>query len=242
MKSFMLLLAFAGAAMLALNIGDFTGVHIKGEGSVEKTARNVGNFTSIDANSTVNVYITQSPTFKVEVETQRNIADIFETVVEGNTLYLRFKKGSNNVSYEKLNVYISMPTLERLDCSGTAEVVTTGKFEGSKLIIESSGASDIKITEGVYNSLSVGISGSGKFEILGGVINSADVDVSGAGDVYMEKVPAQKLNAEISGAGSIKCNVSESIEAHISGAGNIEYFGKPIIKAKTSGAGTINPL
>ncbi len=241
-------------------LGLFDGKRIKGTGAVERTSRDVKDFKSIDVMTSANVYVKQSATFKVEVEAQKNIEAVVETVVEEGTLKIKLKKGTWNLSFEKLNIYVEMPTVENLEISGSGDLTAETALTGDKITLDIVGSGNIMVEKGLTaKTLKIAIGGSGDIKvdnilvdelstkiagsgglILTGKADKADYHVSGSGDIDAKKLKSKAVEASVSGSGNISCNADESIDAHASGSGDISYSGNATaVKTKVSGSGNI---
>ena len=240
--------------------GLFDGKRIKGTGAVERTTREAKDFKSIDVQTSANVFVKQGTTFKVEVEAQKNIAELLETVVEDGTLKIKFKHGSWRLSFDKLNVYVEMPVVENLEISGSGDLTAETALTGDKIEVDITGSGNINIEKGLTaKTLKVGIGGSGDIKIEGievgelstkiagsgeltltGKADKAAYSVSGSGDVNASKLKSKAVEASVSGSGNISCNAEESLDAHASGSGDISYSGNATaVKTKVSGSGNI---
>jgi Putative auto-transporter adhesin, head GIN domain len=236
------------------------GNRITGKGAVERTTRDVKDFKSIDLATSANVFVKQGTAFKVEVEAQKNIAEVFETVVEDGVLKLKTKKGIWNLTYEKLNVYVEMPTVETLEISGSGDMMVETALSGDKMRLHISGSGNILAEKGVIvKALEIGLSGSGDVKASGisaselsteitgsggleltGTADKANYSISGSGDISAKNVKSKTVEAHISGSGSISCHADESLDAHASGSGDITYSGNATsVKSKASGSGSV---
>ncbi len=241
-------------------LGLFDGKRIKGTGAVERIERDVKDFKSIDVMTSANVFVKQSTTFKVEVEAQKNIAEVLETVVEDGTLKIKIKHGSWSLSFDKLNIYVEMPTVENLEISGSGDLTVETPLSGEKMSLDITGsgnmnvekgltaktleiriggAGDIKVDDIAVSELSTKIVGSGELKLTGKA-DKADYHVSGSGDIDAKKLKSKAVEASVSGSGNIICNADESLDAHTSGSGDISYSGNATaVKTKVSGSGNI---
>jgi predicted small secreted protein len=237
------------------------GKRITGKGAVERTTRDVKDFKSIDLATSANVFVKQSTAFKVEVETQKNIAEVFETVVENGVLKLKTKSGVWNLDYDKLNVYIEMPAVEGIKISGSGDIAVETALSSDKLTLHISGSGNILAEKGLATKsleisvggsggvkasgittgeLSAGITGSGGLE-LAGTADKAEYSVTGSGDISAKNVKSKTVQAHVSGSGDISCYADEAVDAHASGSGNISYSGNAAsVKSKASGSGSVS--
>ena len=211
---------------------------VKGEGPIEKFTRDAKGFKGIDIQASADVQLTQTNgDFKVVVETHKNIADIFETVVEGDILILKLKPGNNYVRYDKLVVYVDAPTFEKLIVSGSGNF-TGGTLKSETMFTEVSGSGNISIKDLTTKELKSALGGSGNITI-GGTTEKAVYEVSGSGDIDAKNTKAKDVKADLSGSGGVSCNAEVAFEGDVSGSGNIYYTGNPSVKSKVSGSGNI---
>ena len=95
---------------------------------------------------------------------------------------------------------------EGLEGSNGASEAELSGFNGERLTITASGATEIDGEDGRYAALAL--------------------NVSGAGDVDLRDVVATDARVTLSGAGEIKVGMNGGIlSGSLSGAGNIEYYG-----------------
>jgi Putative auto-transporter adhesin, head GIN domain len=211
---------------------------VRGEGNIITESRQVSGFKGVELAASGDVLIEKGSAFKVTVETQKNIAEILVTEVEGNVLKIYFKNNWGNVHYDKLIVHIEMPELEKLDLSGSGLIRTENAFEGDKLDMFLGGSGNIEVKQANYKNIDAQISGSGDIELAGNAVN-AEYEVSGSGGINSKDLKAKKVQAEITGSGGIDCFAETELEANITGSGNIEYGGTPSVKSRITGSGEV---
>lgn len=189
---------------------------IKGSGTSKTEQRNVTGFKRIDAGGAVNVEVEAQKDFSVSVEADDNLLQHIKTEVSGDTLKI-YSEGKISPS-AKMNVKISMPSIEGLDLSG---------------------ASDGKITNVHADSLELKVSGASEVSISGETKN-LEADASGASEINAENLKVEDGKIEASGASSATVSVANNLEAEASGASKISYAGEPKnIKQNASGASSI---
>jgi hypothetical protein len=236
------------------------GNRITGKGAVERTTRDVKDFKSIDLATSANVFVKQGTAFKVEVEAQKNIADVFETVVENGVLKLKTKSGVWNLTYEKLNVYVEMPTVEGINIGGSGDITAETALSGDKITLHISGSGNLMAEKGVTaKTLEIGLTGSGDVKAdgiatgelsaeisgsgglkLAGTADNATYSVTGSGDISAKNVKSKSVEAVISGSGDISCHADEALDAQASGSGSITYSGNATsVKSHASGSGSV---
>lgn len=237
------------------------GKRITGKGAVERTTRDLKDFKSIDLSTSADVFVKQGTAFKVEVEAQKNIAELFETVVENGVLILKLKSGTWNLSYDKLNVYVEMPSIEALNISSSGNITAETAISSDNITLRVSGSGNILADKGVTaKTVKIGVTGSGDIQASGistgdlateitgsgglelsGTADKADYSVTGSGNIAAKNVKSKTVNANITGSGDISCHADEAIDAHSGGSGDIKYSGNATsVKSKASGSGSVS--
>lgn len=240
--------------------GLFDTKRITGKGAMEKQDRDAKDFKGIDLMASADVIIKQGATYKVIVEGQQNILDILETVVDNGILSVKFKDGSWNLNFDKLNVYIETPSVSSIEISGSGNLTLESAFNADDLDIKLSGSGNIKTADGlIAKKINVEISGSGdikmgsttatelKAAILGsgnfdvkGTAEKATLTITGSGDIDAYDFMTKSTEAQSTGSGNIQCHATESLDAQIMGSGDIRYTGNPpSVKSKALGSGEI---
>lgn len=193
----------------------FTG--IKGSGTSKTEQRNLSGFKRVDASGATNVEIDAGKDFSVSVEADDNLLQHIKTEVSGDTLKV-YSEGKISPS-AKLNVKISMPSIEGLNLSGASDGKITN-VRADTLELEASGASDVTIS---------------------GEAKNLEANASGASEIDAENLKVGDGRIEASGASSATVSVANNLEAEASGASKIIYAGEPKnIKQNASGASSIS--
>ncbi|MDH5598218.1 MAG: DUF2807 domain-containing protein, partial [Cyclobacteriaceae bacterium] len=147
----------------------------------KKETRSVGSFTEISLSISANVYLTQGNTIRVELEGYEEELEEVITEVDGDRLKIKHEgKWFGGWKREKVNVYITMPTIEGLSVSGSGDITGKGKFKSKGLDISVSGSGDIDLDIETGN-VEVSISGSGDIK-LAGKSDFIEVRISGSGE------------------------------------------------------------
>lgn len=235
MKRFIIVLA---AFTLMFNACDEIFSSVRGEGPMVSETRSVKDFKGIELGASGDVYFKQAPEFKVVVETQKNIAEILETVVEGGVLKINFKNNIGNVSTDKLIIRVEAPSFERIDLSGSGNMTAENALTGSNLDIKLGGSGNISIKEATFSKIEADVTGSGNIDISG-TADSGDIGVTGSGNINAEKLKAKTVKASITGSGGIDCYAETDLDVSITGSGDVHYAGTPSVKMQVTGSGNV---
>ena len=208
----------------------------KGKGPVIERTLDVPSFEAIKLTFSGNIYLRQGSTQSVKVEGQENIINLLSTEVNDGLWKVKFTKNVRN--YDKLNVYVTVPSLKYVGISGSGNIRSEGNFSKlDNLEVHISGSGDIKF-EADAASITANVSGSGDIKMRGSA-DDVDIKISGSGNVNLNKLKARNGNIKISGSGDASVNTSENLTVKISGSGDVYYSGRPRIKSKVSGSGDI---
>jgi hypothetical protein len=153
----------------------------------------------------------------VTVSAPAGLADRVTTTVEGRTLIVGMKSGSNPF-HASPNLAIALPALLGFENNG-AGVVTIGGLSGGDLDLSNAGAASMTLT-GRVARLTIALDGTGKIDA--GALDAKDVTVenNGIGSIVVRASGALVMN--VNGIGSIRyAGTPAHIESHVNGVGSI---------------------
>lgn len=214
---------------------------IEGNGNIKKETRTASGYTAVSSGGAFDVDISYGNSGSISIEADENLLPYIETVVEGNELKLRTKKGYNIKTKNKMKVTVSLTKLTALRVSGSGNVRGDGNFSNDGTTdISISGSGDIKLSFDRFAALEIKISGSGSMKLKGKETSKISATISGSGNIDAYDVSANEVTAKVSGSGNVNVTATKSIDAAISGSGNVNYKGSVAdIKQKTSGSGKV---
>ena len=207
-------------------------------------ARTVGSFHAIRVSNAFDVYISQGVEDAVAISASKpEYKAKIITKVENGVLIIRFEDDKKfwrgwNSDRQKLKAYISIKKIDKLDISGACDVFFEEGLSAEELVVNLSGASDMK---GKIDAkkLIVDINGASDATISG---NAADlkVEASGASDFKGFDLVTNYCDARATGASSVNITVNKELSAHASGASSVRFKGEGLIRdIKTSGASNV---
>jgi len=230
-----------------------------------REVRKVGAFTRVSFGAPGKLYLRQGATQKVEVEGTKDFLEKLETRVDGDRLIIG-REGSwkdwgwNWDDDDRVNVYITMPTLEGLGVSGSGDLIAETKFTVADLDLKVSGSGSMKIEADASGDVDADVSGSGDIDLTGKCQNF-ESHVSGSGRVKMNETISRTAAFGVSGSGKIEASgtasevktsisgsgkllaadlVADKCDIRISGSGDVEINVKSELDAHISGSGTVN--
>lgn len=208
--------------VIIINLSACKKDRLTGNGKITSETRELTRFTGVNSSGVTDVKITYGATFKIVVKGSNNLLPYFKTRVTNNILYLGFENAT--VKDDDVEVEITMPSITKIDLSGSGEVELKGGFPAQ-------------------SNLSVSVSGSAEVDVENAMqVTRLYVAISGSGEVDFEEVNAKEADVNISGSGSIKFQVSDHLKAKISGSGKVYYKGSPVIQEEISGSGRLIKL
>lgn len=214
--------------------------------------------TGIDVSGCWQVVISQGTSTKAEITFPARLKDqlVFELQEDGE-LELGFRGDVRAKAGEKFTAVIVCSSLETVDMSGACTLEGSGKFTGSEmrfdlsgaakavfekgelsavntLKVEMSGASQLS-TQAMARKVDIDLSGASQLTITGSA-ESGNLEASGACKANLQEMTIRTMQVGLSGASKLNLNVSELIEGEISGASKVVYKGGATTRVDVSGA------
>jgi len=211
---------------------------VNGSGKEVNVARTVGAFSVLRLDSSVDVHARQGATPSVTVHADDNIEPMIETVVDGDALVVRMRKGTSFHSSHNVVVDVVFTSLTAAQQHGSGdlhiETLSSPRFESTI-----AGSGDLQIDHAQLGSFVLSIAGSGAVAISG-TADEARFGVAGSGDINARDFAARRVSVSISGSGDAHVNATEAIDARVAGSGDVTYSGHPHdVSRRVSGSGSI---
>ena len=226
------------AQAVTINLFNGDGNTISGSGKEVAVARQVGTFSTLRLDSSVDVRAHQGATPSVTVHADDNIEPLVETTTDGDTLVVRLKKGSSFRTHHKVVVDVVFTSLTAVQQRGSGDL-HIDRISGPKFESSISGSGDLNIENAQVGAFALSIAGSGDV-IISGSADEARFGIAGSGDINARNFPAKKVSVSISGSGDAQVNATEALEAKVAGSGDVTYSGRPKdVSRRVSGSGSI---
>jgi hypothetical protein len=216
------------------------GKRVHGDGNVQSDDRSVSAFKTLNLRLSADVYITIGDHAAVKLEGDDNLLKFIEVNQNGDEVTIRSRDGFNLVSSNDIKVYVTTPTLDRIEASGACNIESTNKITSSDgFDMRLSGAGNIKLDVDAPH-VSADLSGASNIT-LKGQTKDEHLDLSGAGNAHCYDLLAENTDVTISGFGSAEVYASVKLSASVSGAGDVNYKGNATdVEKHVSGAGSVN--
>lgn len=207
-------------------------------GPLTSEKRAVSDFNALAVSGGMKVKLRQGTQESVEVKAEANLLPLLETVVEGKTLHIRWKKGSSIRTKQSPTIEVTAIQLQALSTSGSGDIAAEG-LKSPQLAVAIAGSGDVGLASLEGDELTVKIAGSGDFKAHGGQVGKLRVSVSGSGDVRTMPLKADEVNVSIAGSGDAQVHAGKTLNVSIAGSGDVAYSGDAQVKSSVAGSGSV---
>lgn len=212
---------------------------IKGNGNIISNEVKIADYKEIQFSGGASIVYEQktdtTPYLRIEVD--ENIFPLLSVESDNGILTIK-KKGSENISPTKFNIYTNSTTLERLSASGSVKAHIKGKLETESLDFSVSGSGSLIGDSIVAKSVTAKVSGSGDI-LLTGKTEKLESAVSGSGKTDALEMIADDVVCSVSGSGNFSVYAEKTLTVRVSGSGDVKYKGSPQIDQSISGSGKV---
>jgi hypothetical protein len=136
---------------------------VQGSGTSASETRTVADFQAIGLSGSMDLVVRQGAVRSVQVQADDNLLPLLETVVENNSLQVRWKKAQSLTTRAKVLVTVVVPKLTGLAVAGSGDV-RMETFSTPALQLSLSGSGDARLEALTTDDLGIRISGSGEGE------------------------------------------------------------------------------
>lgn len=212
---------------------------VKGNGNVVTKTRSVGEYDQIGVGGSFDVKLVAGTEGKLTIKMDENLFEYLITEVDGDKLKIKWKKGTNVYSKNKLLITVPFKDISSVSLAGSGDVYSEDVIKADDFESSLAGSGDLKLKVDA-NHVKSSIAGSGDI-YLQGRTNSVKTSIAGSGDVDAYELSSKEAVVSIAGSGGVKISVSDMLKARISGSGNIYYKGNPDKQdVKVSGSGSVS--
>ena len=176
--------------------------------SGERTTRSYdyADFAAVSVSGKWQVTIERGDAWRVAIDVPAEVIDGVSVERRGEALAVAYEGerwfgGFGRGDGDDFKATITMPALESIELSGTSTLSFSG-FEGDRLSLTSSGASEIRAAAGRFETLVLVMSGAGNVDLDGLLVTNADIQTSGAGNLKLN-MAGGRLTGSMSGAGNL---------------------------------------
>jgi hypothetical protein len=212
------------------------GERILGSGVIKKQSRELAHFTGVNLSLPANLELRIGSTESITIETDDNLQQHIETVIENGTLKIRPAKRNTNLSSRTMKIIVTAKEIDRIALGGSGSIESDALRAG-KLSIDLGGSGSINIKAMDAESVAVSVGGSGNLKTGGGNAGSVSVSIGGSGDVDLGQVKSREASVSVAGSGEATVWASSALSVTIAGSGDVNYYGDPKISRSVVGSG-----
>jgi hypothetical protein len=238
MNKKLLTLLLLATITLTTNAQNWFSSKVKGNGNIITEKRTTSNYNGIRSSGSFHVLLVNGKEGEITLKGEENILPLIETIIENNTLKIRFQKNTNVRTTKKVIITVPVTDIETITLAGSGNIESKNVLKGENIITKLSGSGSINLVANT-EEINAEITGSGNINLEGTAVHF-NTKITGSGDVKAYELQAEEVQIKITGSGSVKANVSKRIAAKITGSGNVYYQGNPkYVNSKTTGSGSI---
>lgn len=210
-----------------------------GRGEVVRTPLSVSPFERIVVQGSLDVRIHGGEAQSVEVEGQKNLADLVNTEVINGTWTIRTEPCIR--SSKPFVVHLTTPTLDAIHLQGSGRVEGVAPLRAVDLDLRVQGSGDLQL-EVFSERTEASVQGSGDI-LLTGTTEEFDGQVQGSGDLRAAALETQNATASVTGSGDLQVQCTGTLRATVTGSGSVRYLGPPAqLERHVTGSGTIEEI
>lgn len=196
---------------------------IIGNGNIVNIEKKLDYFNKVSLSGTYKVFIIQSDSFSIKIETDENIASLYEPTVVNNTLSINLKSGYSIQQTSKFNIYIKTKEVNQVNSIGTGNI-EIGAFNNIvefELNNNSTGNIDLQFN---CNKLILNNSGTGILKFNANA-NEIIMKNSATGNLNFPKLNSKIISIYYSGTGNISLvGTCTKLDIKHTGTGDINAF------------------
>ena len=195
------------------------------------------NFTKVEAGWGMQLKITQSDDYFIEVKADEKDFEYLKVEKDGSSLKFYIDKHSYRKRSD-ININIKMPALTGLELSGGAEAKIDMNISSKEFECELSGGAELNGNLKCGN-ISLGGSGGATTKISGSA-NNLNVDGSGGSQFKLKDFSVKNVTSELSGGSQLTINMNGNLSSDQSGGSSIVYYGNAkSVESHSSGGSSV---
>jgi hypothetical protein len=207
-------------------------VKIEGSGNLTTKTFDFSDFIRVEAANGIQLELSHSGTFNVEITADDNVIEYIEVNKSGNTLKVK-PKGNTAFRSATMIAKVTMTHLLQLDLSGGSEANITGFHSSDDLSVRLSGGSHINgfITPSdiTVANANFDLSGGSYVRLTGSADGGISIVCSGGSHINLESFSVNNADVKLSGGSHATVNVSGTLNVDISGGSEVIYIGNPTL-------------
>lgn len=193
--------------------------------------------TTIQANGSFDVYITQDTNYDVRVEAGENVMPYIYTSLSGNELRID-ERAHHFIRNRTVRVYVSASYIDEIELKGSGDIYGEHLLS-NQVFVKLQGSGNIDLDFDLLTTLTANLDGSGDIDVTG-IANDCNIELDGSGNINCKNLSTQDVFVDLDGSGDIRVTALTSLVCNISGSGDVYYWGNPpSVSTNNSGSGNI---
>ncbi len=208
---------------------------VQGKGPVITQSIDLHAIDELELDIPATVTLITADSVSCVIKAQQNIIDLIKFDASSDELEIKSKR--NYKTDRPVEIYISMPALEKISLNGSGNIRTLNPVKGDVIRTSISGSGDLSMTV-IANELRSTINGSGDMR-LSGKVSLHKAEINGSGNIHAGELNSETCKVHINGSGDADVDAASALDAHINGSGSITYTGSPAVSSKVTGSGEV---
>lgn len=201
---------------------------VRGSGNVKTVVRELSGFNELIVHGSFELILQQGEQEGVRIETDDNLAELFQTRIEGQKLFINMLADVRKSS--AMNVYVSIKELNRILLLNDIRLKSESVIHFDKLRIFSGGLSEINIE--VYAAeLDLELT-DGTYAYFKGFSEKLNIEIHDETELNAFDLEAETCSVLSSGLTETSINVTKDLKLQVTGASNVYYTGEPTISER----------
>jgi len=228
------ILLLASACKIDMNINC-----VKGNGEEKTENRTVEPFTGVTASNGLDVEVVYGSTFALTITGDANLIEHVKTKRDADTNTLEISTDECIDTKVPMRIRVQLPAIEKLASNSGANLHTTGKFQGTKLVLKSSSGSQLNFS-GDFDQLTAETSSGSSMELKGNSLKASLKSSSGS-QLSASGLYCNEAVCQASSGSSIDVQAVQLFDGKASSGASISYKGSPkTVLQDTSSGGSIH--
>jgi hypothetical protein len=187
---------------------------------------NYTGFTAVEVSSGMNLTVTQSDSYDIEVITDKEDFKYLRVEKSGNAVRFYIKRDFFSFDWnlhDKIEIKIKMPVLTGANLSGGSIINMNMDESDKQFYAELSGGSNIN---GNLKCVKIGLELSGgSVAELSGQGKNLKIEGSGGSIFKLKNFSVNDVDAELSGGSQVEITMNGNLNTEQSGGSNLTYYG-----------------
>lgn len=214
--------------LLALVPANSHAQNIKGNGIMKTDVRQISGFNQIVVSGQVELYLTQEANENVKIEAEENLIELFQTIVNSNTLYVNVP--TNIKKANKFNITISFKDLKSIILLNDVTLKSDRAVNFDEIEVICGGSSKMDFEYKATKSRIKIIDGGSVF--LRGYSEELVVEAHDEAEINAFDLQSDNCTVISSGYSEISVNAKKRLTLTVSGSSNLYFMGDPVISQR----------